>query len=211
MLSTPEGIKPDEAFPLFIRHALPAPITGLVIAAVLAAAMSTVDSSLNSCSTILLVDILRPLNLVPKSIPEIVTLRACTVCFGVLGTATAALLMLIQGQEGSKALMKMWWQYAGTAGGGMFGLFLLAWLMPKIPSWGAATGVVLSVPFLAWGTFAREDLRPDWLPQSIPNCEIHGYLIGIFGTCIILAVGLLCLLGVNFGVLRPNPRLDATK
>ena len=207
----PAGIEGDQAFPYFIRHALPAPITGLVIAAVLAAAMSTVDSSLNSCSTILLVDILRPLKLVPKSIPEIITIRACTVCFGIVGTAVAALLLIIKGQDDSKALMDLWWQYAGTAGGGMFGLFLLAWLMPKIPSWSAATGVILSIPFLAWGTLVREATRPWWVPAAIPTCNIHGNLIGIFGTCIVLGVGLMCLLAVNAGLIQPNQREETSK
>ena len=200
----PAGIEGDQAFPYFIRHALPAPITGLVIAAVLAAAMSTVDSSLNSCSTILLVDILRPLNLVPKSIPEIITIRACTVCFGILGTAVAAMLLIIKGQDQSKALMDLWWQYAGTAGGGMFGLFLLAWLMPIIPRWGAAAGVLFSIPFLAWGTLCRDKLRPEWVPDAIPNCTIHPFIIGVTGTCIILAVGAICLVGVKAGILKPN-------
>ncbi len=122
----PAGIEPDQAFPYFIRHRLPPAISGLVIAAILAAAMSTVDSSLNSCSTILFVDILRPLRLVPKRLPEIVTLRLCTVMFGIFGTAMAAGLLVIKGQSGSKVLMDLWWQYAGTAGGGMFGLFLLS-------------------------------------------------------------------------------------
>ena len=173
--------------------------------------MSTVDSSLNSCSTILLVDILRSLKLVPKSIPEIVTIRACTVCFGILGTAMASLLLIIKGQDDSKALMDLWWQYAGTAGGGMFGLFLLAWLMPKIPGWGAAAGVVLSIPFLAWGTLVREGKRWDWLPDAILNCTLHPFLIGVLGTCIVLAVGGLCLLGVATGLLRANPRYKETK
>lgn len=202
----PTDIDSAQAFPHFIRNGLPAPITGLLIAAVLAAAMSTVDSSLNSCSTILLVDILRPTRLVPKSIPEIITLRACTVVFGILGTSMAAVLLVIKGQDNSKALMELWWQYAGTAGGGMFGLFLLAWLMPRIPSAGAAAGVVLSIPFLAWGTVAQAGKRAAWLPSFIPDCTLNPLLIGVFGTCIVFAVGAVCLAGVRQGILPANRR-----
>ena len=199
----PDGIAADQVFPYFIRHALPAPVAGLVIAAILAAAMSTVDSSLNSCSTILLVDVLRPLSIIPKNVSEIVAIRLCTVLFGIVGTSTAIILLVIKGQNESRVLMDLWWQYAGTAGGGMFGLFLLAWLMPKVPGWGAAVGVLISIPVLAWGSFARNlaDSRFAWL-----ECPLHPFLVGVMGTAVILAVGALCLCGVLAGIFAPNHR-----
>ena len=181
----PAGIDADQAFPHFIRNKLPAPIAGLVIAGVLAAAMSTVDSSLNSCSTLLLVDVLRPAKILPKWFPEIAAIRIATVVFGVVGTGAAVVLLKVKGQEDSKVLMDLWWQYAGTAGGGMFGLFLLAWLMPKTPRWAAILGVVLSIPVLAWGTFARGE---SW---GKLECPLHPNLVGIAGTLVILVVAML--------------------
>jgi SSS family solute:Na+ symporter len=203
----PADIEADQAFPYFIRHRLPPLVSGLVISAIMAAAMSTIDSCLNSCSTILLVDVLRPLRLVPKRFPEIVTLRLCTITFGAIGTLMAAILLVVKGQSGSKVLMDLWWQYAGTAGGGMFGLFLLAWLMPRIPTWSAALGVLLSIPVLAWGTFARgiEDPAWQWL-----NCSLHPYLVGVAGTLVILAVGAVFGLGVRMGMLRENQRYHSS-
>ncbi|HSH46415.1 MAG TPA: sodium/solute symporter, partial [Longimicrobiales bacterium] len=51
---------PDEVFPLFIIEALPVGLTGLIVAAVLAAAMSTVSSSLNSLASAATNDIYAP-------------------------------------------------------------------------------------------------------------------------------------------------------
>ena len=51
----------DGVFPQFIRHHLPAGLRGMVIAALFAAAMSTIDSGANSVSTILTVDFVRPM------------------------------------------------------------------------------------------------------------------------------------------------------
>ncbi|MBM4089388.1 MAG: hypothetical protein FJ276_08150 [Planctomycetes bacterium] len=199
----PGGLPADQVFPHFIRYHLPAPVAGLVIAAILAAAMSTVDSSLNSCSTVLFADVLRPLRIIPKRVPEIIVIRLCTVCLGILGTSAAVLLLVIKGQEESRVLMDLWWQYAGTAGGGMFGLFLLAWLMPRVPGWGAAVGVILSIPALIWGTFARGIQNPRW--QWL-ECPLHPYLVGVLGTSVVLLVGAMLLLGVRFGLLPPNRR-----
>src|SRR5688500_18436675 len=53
--------RPDEIFPRFIVEAMPPGLTGLVLAAILAAAMSTVSGSLNSLSAATTHDIYAPL------------------------------------------------------------------------------------------------------------------------------------------------------
>lgn len=198
-----EGMKPEEVFPNFIRHGLPPGISGLVIAAIMAAAMSTVDSSLNSMSTVVLIDMVRPLRRGGPRIPEIVTLRLSTVTLGIVGTGLAIVIYRVF-QQKSETILDMWWQYAGTAGGGMMGLFLLAWLAPRTPSWISAVGVILSIPVLAWGTFVRE-LPADAALKGL-ECPLHPRLVGISGTLVILACGALGVLAVQSGLLRPNPR-----
>jgi len=205
----PEGMLPDQVFPHFIRTELPDALSGLVIAGILAAAMSTVDSSLNSASTILFEDVVRRSKMPLFGVPEIFVLRAFTVLLGVLGTGLAVALFASFGEQKAKTLMDVWWQYAGTAGGGLFGLFLLAWLLPRIPSWGAALGVLLSLPMLAWGTFFGE-LPEDSAWQSLA-CPIPVQLVGVSGTAIILAVGAILQLAVSTGVLKPNRRYQESR
>lgn len=60
----------DRVFPQFIRMHLPGGLRGLVIAALFAAAMSTIDSGANSISTIVTVDFVRPMR------RELVTARS---------------------------------------------------------------------------------------------------------------------------------------
>jgi len=199
------GVRADQVFPNFITQQLPAPVAGLVLAAVLAAAMSTVDSSLNAMSTVVLVDLLRPLRRDRKPLwPEIISLRVSTVTLGVLGTGTAVVIYSIFQAEKSRTMLDLWWEYAGVAGGGMFGLFLLAWLLPKLPSWGAVLGVVLSFPVLAWGTFAREAPHGAW--WAAYQCPLDRKLVGVSGTLVLLLVGLAVMSGVRSGLFRPNPR-----
>jgi SSS family solute:Na+ symporter len=202
----PQGVRPDQVFPHFIKHELPEPVAGLVVAAILAAAMSTIDSSLNSTSTAILSDIVRPLRRGPPRLPEIVTLRATTVLLGVFGTAMAVWLYATYGGETSRTLMDRWWQYAGVAGGGLFGLFVLAWLCPRAPAWSAALGVAASLPVLAWGTLLnRATLAADspWRPYG---CPLHPNLVGISGTLTLVAIGAAAAWGARLGWLAPNPR-----
>ena len=55
-LLDPSITKGDEVFPFFIATELPVGLKGLIIAAILAASMSTVDSALNSSATVLYLD-----------------------------------------------------------------------------------------------------------------------------------------------------------
>jgi len=47
----PEGMLPDAIFPSFIVHQMPAGVRGLLIAGILAAAMSTISSSINALAS----------------------------------------------------------------------------------------------------------------------------------------------------------------
>lgn len=52
--------KPDEVFPYFILHEVPSGARGVIVAAVLASAVSTLSSSLNSLASSTYADILKP-------------------------------------------------------------------------------------------------------------------------------------------------------
>jgi SSS family solute:Na+ symporter len=56
----PDLEKGDLAFPTLVRNLLPAGLSGLVLAALIAATMSHVSGALNSCSTILTIDFYLP-------------------------------------------------------------------------------------------------------------------------------------------------------
>ncbi len=52
----PEAIGGDKVFPYFIATEMPLGLRGVMVAAILAAAMSSIDSGLNSCTTALVTD-----------------------------------------------------------------------------------------------------------------------------------------------------------
>jgi SSS family solute:Na+ symporter len=55
------SLSADEVFPHFITQELPTGMAGIVISGALAAAMSSLDSSLNAISSVVVVDFARPL------------------------------------------------------------------------------------------------------------------------------------------------------
>jgi len=178
----PSIVKGDQVFPYFIANELPVGVKGLIIAAILAASMSTVDSALNSSATVLYLDYykkyFRP-NASEKS--SINFLRLTTVLWGFLGIVFSLLLI------NAKSALDIWWQISGIFGGGILGLFLLAIFKVKITRNQGISSVILSVLIIVWGTFLR-DLPPNyaWL-----ECNLDPIIIGAVGTAGLLGLSLL--------------------
>jgi SSS family solute:Na+ symporter len=183
--------KGDEVFPYYIATRVPAGLKGLIIAAIIAAAMSTIDSALNCSATVLLLDVYK--RYYKPNISErasMIFLRASTVVWGLLGTS-AALLMIK-----AKSILDVWWQISGIFGGAILGLFLLAFMRVRLRLWHGLVSVGVSLAVIAWGTFARN------LPESWQwaQCNIEGIIVGAVGTAA------LCLVACIFGLI--NRRQD---
>ncbi|MEX0716624.1 MAG: sodium:solute symporter [Planctomycetaceae bacterium] len=191
------GKSGDDVFPHFIVSGLPAGMTGLLIAAVLAAGMSSLDTSLNSSATLLLQDIykryLRPLAGERESM---LVLRGTTVVWGAIGTCAALALV------GTEGMLDAWFKLSGLFSGGMLGLFLLGLISRRAGNPAAATGVLTAVSLMMWMSLSKFDWWPARLSEF--RSPLHDYLAIVLGTLSILFVGLLV------ASLAPRPRGDSS-
>lgn len=181
----PEALKGqvvgDKIYPFFIVTEMPVGVRGILIAAIFAAAMSSMDSSLNCVSSLTLLDFYkRYINRQPDEKTEMRLLHLYTVVWGIAGTITGLLMTKIQ------SALETGWQLGGIAGGGVIGLFLLGLIFKRVKRWQAAVAVIASVLAIAWATFARN--LPDYL--SWLECTWHTRMIGVIGTITLLAVGI---------------------
>ncbi len=174
--------KGDEAFPYFIATQLPVGLKGLILAAVLAAAMSTVDSALNCSATVLLVDFYkRYINPQVSDRASLQCLRAVTIILGLLGTGLAILLIYSE-----KSTLDVWWQISGIFGGIILAMFALGVLRVRLQPWQSFVVVVVNLAVIVWGTFAR-NLPVGWKWAQPPFDPI---LTGAVGTAALIAVAL---------------------
>ena len=170
----------DRIFPYFIATQFPAGLRGLLIAAIFAAAMSSIDSSLNCVSTLTLLDFYkRHVNPDANERQSIKMLRIYTIFWGALGTVTGLAMIQV------RTALETGWQLAGIAGGGLVGLFLLGFLSRRARPWQAGLAVLCSILSIFWATFARE-LPAGW---GWLECAWHSRMIGVIGTITLLAVG----------------------
>jgi SSS family solute:Na+ symporter len=178
-----EGItKGDKVFPYFIATQLPIGLKGLVIAAIIAAAMSTVDSNLNCSATVLLLDFYkRYFNPKISERASLVFLRSTTVVWGLLGTGFAILMI----RAGS--VLDIWWEISGIFGGGVLGLFILALLRVRLHLWQGLTSIGVSIIVILWGTFAH-NLPTKW---QWAESNLDGIVVGAVGTAALMVVACL--------------------
>ncbi len=178
----PEGIAGDQVFPYFIVNGLPTGITGLMIASIMAAGMSTVSTSLNSASTIILTDFYKHFK---KNVGEkegMVVLYSSSVILGALGVVVALLMMGVDG------VLDTWWKLASIFSGGMLGLFLLGFLSRKVNKTAAVIGVLAGLAVIFWMSLSPYLFTGAWEPY---RCRLNGNLTIVIGTVVIFVVGFL--------------------
>ena len=147
----------DRVFPHFIVTQLPPGIVGLVIAAIFAAAMSTLSSSLNSSAATSLTDFYRPLFARNRSDGHYLNVsRGLTAMWGAVQIGVAMLAITMQ-QRVVDAVLSI----ASFTNGPILGLFLLSALTRRVGRIGALAGVVVGVAVMIF-VWARLLISWQW-------------------------------------------------
>jgi SSS family solute:Na+ symporter len=178
----PDDIDVDAILPFFVASELPPGVAGLLVAAILAAAMSSLDSALSSLATTFEVDILA--RLAPTDDHRrLRRARWLTLVAAVLATA-AALALAGRGTLLALAVRVMGW-FAGP----ILAVFLLA-LWPRPPR----AGKVLLAAILGTAVVLVASIPGPW-----PDSLRPGIWSAVLGTVVTLAVALV---GRGFGSRR---------
>jgi solute:Na+ symporter, SSS family len=180
----PAGTSNDRIFPFFIINNLPAGFTGLLIASIFAAGMSTISTSINSSATVILNDYF--LKYTANKDTDKISLRVLylsTLVFSVLSIFIAIAMINVQ------SVLETWWKLASVFSGGMLGLFLLGYFGRKVTSTSAVIGVITGVLVIGWMSLSPILFKSPGL-QVYAN-HFHSYLTIVFGTVAIFITGFL--------------------
>ena len=127
-----EGQPPDSLVPVFILHCLPPGLKGLLLAAILAAAMSSIDSALNSLAAVTLEDVFGR----PPSAQSVWLSRAVSLLWGLFAVGSG--LAFARGNTGVLELVN---QVGSAFYGPVLAVFVLAALFPRVGGRGAVWGL----------------------------------------------------------------------
>lgn len=139
----------DGVLPAFIALRAPAGVCGLIIAAIFAASMSTLESSIHSVATISLTDFYARMRPRLSDRQRLAFLKAATFALGGLATLISVSLLYID----VKSLLDFFTEVLGVFAGASMGLFFLGIFSRRANARGALLGVLLTTAVMAWVVF----------------------------------------------------------
>jgi SSS family solute:Na+ symporter len=160
---------------------VPSGLMGLIIAAILSAAMSTVSSGMNSTATVFLKDIYQryiDAGVTPKR--EMKVLYAASALAGVLAIGVGISMI------GVGSILDIWWDLSGIFAGGMLGLFLLG-MVSGIKNAAAVTATIIGILVIIWMSLSKY-LPADWVHL---RSHLHAHMVIVVGTLSIFLAGML--------------------
>ncbi|GAB4029292.1 sodium:solute symporter family protein [Spirosoma jeollabukense] len=170
----------DKVMPHFMVHMIPTGLLGLIVSAILSAAMSTISSGMNASATVFTEDIYkRYVNPGSTEKNSLKILYIATVIVGLIGMLCGIAMI------GVKSLLDVWWTLSGIFAGGMLGLFLLGLISKKATNKDALTGTLIGILVILWMSFSY--LIPD--QYGFLRYPLHANMIIVVGTLSIFLTG----------------------
>ena len=157
----------DKVFPYFISHQLPAGIGGLILAALVAAAMSSIDSGVNSVTAVVTTDLVARSNRGSGSAASVRTARILTLVIGAVATGMALWVTRIAKNTNIVELMpKGFNMFLGP----LSSFFFIGMFLPRVRAWsaigGVSCGTACAVIWSYWTELfgpSAEEYRPTFL------------------------------------------------
>lgn len=165
----------DSIFPWYIVRELPIGVSGLLVAGIFSAAMSSISSSLNSVSTAYCNNFHSHFK---PNIPDLKLLRIArivTMITGVLGV----LLALWMASSNIKSLWDQFYKFLGLFTGGLGGMFLLGMLTKKANANGTLLGLLASAIIIWYISMFTEISFLMYSFFGVVSCFIFGYIFSI--------------------------------
>ena len=177
------GKEAEQILPYFVLTTLPAGVSGLVVAAVLAAAMSSIDSSINAVSTVSIVDIYRRHFVTGKD--ERHYLRAAR-AIAIVSSVLMLVIAIWFDHIDKKTFQDTGIILASFMGGGLFGIYMLGFLT----TWGDGRAVFLGILCTTSYTVWMGGGELGW--WTVPGdawYSVNNYYVGFVGHVIMFLVG----------------------
>jgi len=165
----------DAILPWFVVQELPVGVAGIVLAAVFAAAMSSLDSSMNSMATVFVTDFYHRFRPNSPDRTRLLLARIITVALGIVGTAGALLMATYP----IKSLWDLFLALLGLLGGGLGGVFALGIFTRRANAFGAIVGIISSTAILYYVQRHTDVHFLLYGAIGILSCVMIGYLASL--------------------------------
>jgi SSS family solute:Na+ symporter len=188
----PQNTKADGVFPFFIITQLPVGVVGLVLSALLASAIASLNSDLNCLSAICVSDYFIRLKPDSSERQRMFVSRLLIVLSGFL----AILLAIYYTRQKGEGILGTIFSLYSIFSGGIAGLFLLGIFTSKANKRGVYIGIAACIIFTLYAVLTSTSLGNGTAKHLILNIgrynfTHHNYMIGVYSHIILFVVGYL--------------------
>ena len=182
----PADIAPDAIFPYFIMTQLPVGITGLIIASLLAASISSLDSDLNCLSAIVVEDYYVRFKKDADDEQKLKFGKGVIVVSGVVSLLVASLYTYL----GSEGILEIVFGLYAIFSGGIAGIFILGIFTKRTNKQGLYAGIIACIIFTAYAVLTSTKFGDSTLLDlGDLNFTHHEYMLGVYSHLIVIIVG----------------------
>lgn len=178
--STAASLQADQVLPYFVLTKIPIGLAGVVISGVLAAALSSLDSGVNSIATVVVVDIVKP-HLAPNRDDRFYVRMARIITGGaiVLMGVGAMIFTVVERESMNDISLIM----TSVFGGSMAGLYLLGFFTTRVDGRAVNIALVVAITFNAYLGIGLTGLLPEsWI------MGVHSYWVGVLVNLVFVSV-----------------------
>ena len=190
--SLSEGMRADAVFPQFIMTGLPIGVTGLIVAALIAAAISSLDSDLNCLSAVGVEDYYKRFWPNSTDAQQLFMGKLFVLISGIGALGVASFYLL----AGNKGVLGIIFNLYAIFSGGIAGMFLLGLFSKRANKQGLYFGIAASVLFTGWALMTSTPIDIDGekiklLDMGNWNYTHHKYMLGVYSHFVLFAVAYL--------------------
>jgi len=180
--------KAEHIMPFFILNYMPPGVAGIVIAAALAAAMSSLDSSINAISTVTVNDIYRRHYVKDREDKHYLHVAWLAAGIASIFMVIGALILIY---SDTKTIQDAATILSSVVMGGVFGVYLLGFVTERANSKSVWLGIAVTFVFSVWTILSKQGVLPESItvPFDLYYTGMIGHIL-LFGIAFVASVSI---------------------
>ena len=199
----PEHLRADAVFPYFIMTQLPSGVVGLILSAMISAAICSLSADLNSLAAVGVEDYFKKIRPNRSDKQYLLASKIILVVSGLISIGIAMLYV----NAGDEGVLGIVFTLYAIFSGGIVGIFLLGLLSARANNQGITVAIIVCVAFTAYAILTSTTLNYSGeekliLDMGALNFTHHKLMLGVYSHLVVIVVGYLA------SLFFPKPVLD---
>lgn len=201
--SLPAGLRPEQVFPYFIATKLPVGVTGLILSAMISAAICSLGADLNSLAAVGMEDYYKKIRKNRSDKEYLSASKWMVIVSGLIAIGIGCLYI----KAGNEGVLGIVFTLYAIFSGGIVGIFLLGIFSARANRQGVTIGIIACILFTAYAFLTSTKIgvgvnKHLLLDLGAYNFKHNKLMLGVYSHLVVIGVGYIA------SMFFPKPILD---